>query len=88
MRKTPSYLKGLAETRARVSAEVLRYAQILNEISQALEKSRAELTACDTLIKKFDDRLDPRLIEPIKAWKFGWRPAHSLGRARISRTAP
>ncbi|MBT9538311.1 hypothetical protein [Thiobacillus sp.] len=69
MRKTPSYLKGLAETRARVSAEVLRYEQILNEVGQALEKGRAELTACDTLIKKFDDRLDPRLIAPIKAWK-------------------
>lgn len=69
MRKTPSYLKGLAETRARVSAEVLRYEQILQEVGEALAKSRAELAACDTLIKKFDERLNPELIEPIKAWK-------------------
>jgi hypothetical protein len=69
MRKTPSYLKGLAETRARVSADVMRYEQIINEVSEALKKGRAEMDACDTLIKKFDERLDPALIEPIRAWR-------------------
>lgn len=69
MRKTPSYLKGLAETRARVAADVQRYQQLHNEIGQTLEKAKAELVACDTLIRKFDERLNPELIEPIKAWK-------------------
>ncbi len=69
MRKTPSYLKGLAETRARVSADVRRYQQLHDEIGEALEKAKAELTACDMLIRKYDERLNPELIEPIKAWK-------------------
>jgi len=69
MRKTPSYLKGLAETRARVSADVRRYQQFYDEIGEALEKAKAELTACDLLIRKYDERLNPALIEPIKAWK-------------------
>jgi hypothetical protein len=69
MRKTPSYLKGLAETRARVAAEVLRYRKLQDEIGVALATAQAELDACDRLIRKFDERLNPDLIEPIKAWK-------------------
>lgn len=69
MRKTPSYLKGLAETRARAAADVLRYKQLINEIMGSLAKAQAELEACDTLIKKFDERLDPALIEPVLHWK-------------------
>lgn len=79
MRKTPSYLKGLAETRARVAADVRRYQQLYEEIGEALEKAKAELTACDTLIRKYDERLNPDLIEPIKAWKgrYGKRGARN-----------
>jgi hypothetical protein len=69
MKKTPSYLKGLAETRARVAADVQRYQQLHDEIGQTLDKAKAELAACDMLIRKFDERLNPELIEPIKAWK-------------------
>lgn len=69
MRKTPSYLKGLAETRARAAADVLRYQQVINEIGVSLAKAQAEVDACDTLIKKFDDRLDPTLVQPINHWK-------------------
>lgn len=69
MRKTPSYLKGLAETRARAAADVLRYRQVIEEVMASLAQAQAELTACDTLIKKFDDRLDPTQVEPINHWK-------------------
>lgn len=69
MRKTPSYLKGLAETRARVAAEVQRYQKLQEEIGQVLDTAQAELDACDRLIRKFDERLNPELIQPIKAWK-------------------
>ena len=69
MRKTPSYLKGLAETRARAAADVLRYRQVIDEIVVSLAKAQAELDACDTLIKKFDERLDPTQVEPINHWK-------------------
>lgn len=69
MRKTPSYLKGLAETRARAAADVLRYQQVIDEITVNLNKAKAEIDACDQLIKKFDERLDPALIEPVLHWK-------------------
>ena len=69
MRKTPSYLKGLAETRARAAADILRYQQVIDEITVSLTKAQAELEACDRLIKKFDERLEPALIEPILHWK-------------------
>jgi hypothetical protein len=69
MRKTPSYLKGLAETRARAAGDVERYQQILEEVSSKLAQAKAEVAACDRLICKFDTRLNPELIEPIRAWK-------------------
>lgn len=69
MKKVPSYLKGLAETRERVAADVLRYQRILDEVGASLADAQAELAACDRLIKKFDARLDPSLIQPIRAWK-------------------
>jgi len=59
MRKTPSYLKGLAETRARAAGDVLRLQQILDQVKESLAKAQAEVEACDVLIKKFDDRLEP-----------------------------
>lgn len=77
MRKTPSYLKGLAETRARAAGEVARYAAIIEEVQEKLASSRAELEACDKLIRRFDERLDPTEIEPVRAWqgRFGKRGA-------------
>jgi hypothetical protein len=69
MKKVPSYLKGLAETRARVSADVARYQGILDEVTASLAEAQAQMDACDRLIKKFDVRLDPCLIQPIRAWK-------------------
>lgn len=69
MRKTPSYLKGLAETRARAAADMLRYRQVIDEVMVSLAKAQAELKACDRLIKKFDERLEPALIEPVLHWK-------------------
>lgn len=77
MRKTPSYLKGLAETRARAAGEVARYSAIIEEVRHQLAASQAELEACDRLIRRFDERLVPEEIEPIQAWqgRFGKRGA-------------
>lgn len=90
MHKVPSYLKGLAETRARVSADLAHYQQLQEEISKESRKlkalydkyeasnaslrarqesSQAELEACDRLILKYNDQLNPNDIPPIKAWK-------------------
>ena len=50
MRKTPSYLKGLAETRARAAAEVIRYTALATEVQQRLAEAQAALNSCDLLI--------------------------------------
>jgi hypothetical protein len=66
MRRTPSYLKGLAETRARLAGDIERYERTMHDLQVLIDKVRLEKDACDTLIKKFDQRLDPGLIEPIR----------------------
>lgn len=86
MRKTHSYLKGLADTRARADGEVLRLKALYDELDEKLAEARriqaifddvarkmgeavSRRDACDKLIRDFDDRLDPNLIAPIRAWK-------------------
>ena len=70
MKKTPSYLKGLAETRARAAGEMARYEKIASDVSQLLQKARDALAACDLLIVRFDARLTPEDIQPIRPPKF------------------
>lgn len=90
MKKVHSYLKGLAETRARAHGEVERNEALLAELDESLdaaekalarvqelrqktaarlEQAKAELNACDTLIRKYDKRIDPSRIEPIHEWR-------------------
>jgi len=68
MKKVPSYLKGLAETHARSAGDVQRLEKVLIEVNKKLLDAKAELAACDRLIRKFDTRLNPNLIVPINAW--------------------
>ncbi len=70
MKKTPSYLKGLAETRARAAGEVSRYEKIAADVNDLLRRARDTLAACDLLIVRFDARLSPEDIEPIRPPKF------------------
>jgi hypothetical protein len=65
MRKTPSYLKGLAETRARSAGDAVRFRSLYEEIGKKLEEAEAEQAACDKLIKKYDPRLVPARIPNI-----------------------
>lgn len=69
MRKTPAYLKGLAETYARASGDVLRLTKLIQEVSQQLNVAKSEIDACDRLIRKFNCSLEPGLIPPIRAWQ-------------------
>ena len=78
IRNTPSYLKGLAETRARADADVLRLQKIHDEIVEKLAEATAERNSCDCLIRKFDERLDPTRIKPIRAWKNRYGPRGEL----------
>ena len=80
IRNTPSYLKGLAETRARVDADVQRLQKIHDEIAEKLAEATAERNSCDCLIRKYDERLDPNVIAPIQAWKGRYGPRGALKR--------
>ena len=77
MKKVPSYLKGLAEDRARADGEIMRLERLQAEIAERIAKAQEMLEACDVLIKKFDGRLTPALITPIQAWqgRYGKRGA-------------
>jgi hypothetical protein len=75
MRKTPSYLKGLAETRARLASDIQRYDRLLKEIAASRDLALRQIEGCDLLIKKFDARLDPDRIKPIQAPATGRRGA-------------
>lgn len=69
MRKTPSYLKGLAENRARSAGDAQRYAALLEYIAARLADARAEVDAADRLIRKYSSALDPTKIDVIRATK-------------------
>ena len=69
MRKTHSYLKGPAETRARADGDAQRLQQVLKEVKRKLAEATATRDSCDLLIRKFDRRLDPSQIAPIRATK-------------------
>ena len=69
MRRVPSYLKGLAETRSRAAGELQRFQQLYDEIGRKLADAKAEIASCDLLIRKFDPQLNPNLIVPTRYWK-------------------
>jgi hypothetical protein len=69
MKKTPSYLKGLVEDRARAAGDVERYEKIAKDVADALERARATLAACDMLILRIDARLLPGEIVLIRSKK-------------------
>jgi hypothetical protein len=68
-KKIRSYLKGLAENRARAGGAVARLETMAALLSQELAEARKDLESCDRLIKKYDQRLDPSRIEPIREWR-------------------
>lgn len=49
MRKTPSYLKGLAETRARVAGDLQRYEKQHPQLEVKLKAAEADLDRCQRL---------------------------------------
>jgi hypothetical protein len=68
-KKIRSYLKGLAENRARAAGVVARLEAMAALIAHELEEARKDVESCDRLIKKYDERLDPDRIEPIREWR-------------------
>ena len=67
--KTPSYLKGLVESRARSLGDVERLEPILVEVTALLADARKRLAAADVLIRDYSHLLDPTVIQPVRARK-------------------
>lgn len=72
-KKVSSYVKGLVETRARAAGDLERLRRIHAELSARIATAEADIAACDRLIRKFDGRLDPSLIEPLHTRSYGGR---------------
>lgn len=89
MRKVPSYLKGLAETRARAAGDIEHLSKLKAQIDERIAEAQQTLESCDVLIRKFDKRLDPTKIEPIRAQKgrYGTRGGLRNGIVRILEAA-
>jgi hypothetical protein len=64
MKKTPSALKWLAESRGRAAGELDRLETIQAEVESKIQEVRQNLEAFDRAIKVFDPRIDPDAIEP------------------------
>lgn len=69
MKKIPSYLKGLVETRARSVGDVLRLEAVLSGLLADLERVGTEVASCDRLIQRFSSTLDRSGIQPIRPWR-------------------
>lgn len=66
MPRRPAYLKGLATTRARAAGDAERLRALIAELEEHLAERQAEIAACDRLIRKFDERLEPAKIQPTR----------------------
>jgi hypothetical protein len=64
VRKTPPYLKALAENRARAAGEVRRSEQVVERAVGRLEIARAYLAKIDGEIRMAERRLNPDDIKP------------------------
>jgi len=67
--RTPSFLKGLAETRAGLAAKVATRQKLVDHANAKLLRAQAELAGCDHLIRKHYSYVDPENIRPIHGWQ-------------------
>jgi hypothetical protein len=69
VRKTPPYLKALAERRARAAGEVGRLREIAATVAGQLATAESTLSEVDAELRRIESRLDPADIAPIRAHK-------------------
>lgn len=82
VRKTPPYLKTLAERRARAAGEVMRLREIAGTVADQLSKAETTLAEVDAQLHRLESRLDPADIAPIRAHS----THHSLPRGALVKT--
>ena len=64
VKKTPPFLKALAEARARAAGKVKRSRRAVDHAAGLLETARVSLARIDDEIRSVESRLDPNDIEP------------------------
>lgn len=65
MKKLPSYLKGLVESRARSAGDIERLEHLRALIEEEIAAARRRQEAADILIREVDPLLEPSQIQPI-----------------------
>ena len=64
VKKTPPYLKALAEARARAAGKVKRSQRVVERAAALVETARGTLASIDDEIRRVEIRLDPNDIAP------------------------
>lgn len=67
MKNTPSALKWLAESRARMAYDLVQTERIAKDVNERLAKMRLDLVGLDRTIQLFDPAIDPTAIELVHA---------------------
>jgi hypothetical protein len=76
-RRTPTFLTGLVERRARADGQVQRLAAMLTDIRLELAKALTHRDACEALLKSYYAGVDASELRPINGWmgRYGQRGA-------------
>jgi hypothetical protein len=82
VRKTPPYLKALAERRARAAGEVDRLQESAETVAKQLATAEATLSEVDAELQRIESRLNPLDIVPIR----GRKGSHRLPRGTLQKT--
>jgi hypothetical protein len=82
VRKTPPFLKALAERRARAAGEGNRLQEITETVAKQLATAVATLSELDAKLRRVESRLNPSDIAPIR----GRKGSHRLPRGTLQKT--
>lgn len=67
-RRTPSFLVGLVDRRARADGQVQRLAAMLTDIRLELAKAIEHRHACDALLRSYYAGIEASEFQPIQGW--------------------
>lgn len=88
MKKLPSYLKGLVESRARSAGDIERLQELRRLLDVEIENARTRLQSADTLIRDFNPLLDPSRIQPVQSRKAPYGKLREAVRLILQGAAP
>lgn len=85
MKKTPSALKWLAETRARTAHDLAESERVQAALAARVMKLREELAALDRTLSVYDPGIEPELVQAVQGHRpdYGQRGALTAAIGRI-----